>query len=159
VFRFSAFQVVGAWANTGFSLVDQNLIPFQSAYPLLMFVVWLALAGNTGFVGRCLPDFEACCSTSSAACLVRMVYINRSIAEPILVDQSKTYNVGFLDFYSFSNQLTTRACRWINYKLTWKRSKWRETLHFLLDHPRRCFIYLFPSRQTWFLLTVLVILK
>ncbi|KAI9442969.1 TrkH-domain-containing protein [Lactarius indigo] len=102
---FSAFQVVGAWANTGFSLVDQNLIPFQTAYPLLIFMVWLALAGNTGF--------------------------------PIFL----------------------RLVIWINYKLTWKRSKWRETLHFLLDHPRRCFIYLFPSRQTWFLLTVLVILN
>ena len=29
----------------------------------------------------------------------------------------------------------------------------------MLDHPRRCFVYLFPSHQTWFLLTVLVILK
>jgi hypothetical protein len=48
--RYSAFQIVGAWANTGFSLVDQNLLPFQTAYPLLLFMVWLALAGNTGFV-------------------------------------------------------------------------------------------------------------
>lgn len=102
---FSAFQVVGAWANTGFSLVDQNLVPFQTAYPLLMFMVWLALAGNTGF--------------------------------PIFL----------------------RLAIWINYKLTRRGSQWRETLHFLLDHPRRCFIYLFPSRQTWFLLTVLVILN
>lgn len=30
---FSAFQIVGAWANTGFSLVDQNLIPFQPHTP------------------------------------------------------------------------------------------------------------------------------
>ena len=48
--RYTTFQVVGAWANTGFSLVDQNLVPFQTAYPLLIFMVWLALAGNTGFV-------------------------------------------------------------------------------------------------------------
>ncbi|KAI0250399.1 cation transport protein-domain-containing protein [Lactifluus subvellereus] len=102
---YSTFQIVGAWANTGFSLVDQNLVPFQTAYPLLMFMVWLALAGNTGF--------------------------------PIFL----------------------RFCIWVHYKLTPKRSKWRGTLHFLLDHPRRCFIYLFPSRQTWFLLTVLVILN
>ena len=40
-----------------------------------------------------------------------------------------------------------------------KSSKIHETLCFLLDHPRRCFIYLFPSHQTWFLLTVLVFLK
>ncbi|SJX64881.1 related to potassium transporter TRK-1 [Sporisorium reilianum f. sp. reilianum] len=32
-----------------------------------------------------------------------------------------------------------------------------ETLRFLLDHPRRCFVYLFPSSQTWFLLFVLVL--
>ncbi|SNX84022.1 related to potassium transporter TRK-1 [Melanopsichium pennsylvanicum] len=32
-----------------------------------------------------------------------------------------------------------------------------ETLRFLLDHPRRCFVYLFPSSQTWFLFFVLVI--
>ncbi|KAG8770567.1 low affinity potassium transporter [Ceratobasidium sp. 428] len=31
-----------------------------------------------------------------------------------------------------------------------------ETLSFLLDHPRRCFIYLFPSHQTWFLFIVLL---
>ena len=37
-----------------------------------------------------------------------------------------------------------------------KHSRIKETLHFLLDHPRRCFIYLFPSHQTWFLLTVVL---
>lgn len=40
-----------------------------------------------------------------------------------------------------------------------KNSRINETLHFLLDHPRRCFIYLFPSHQTWFLLTILICLK
>lgn len=38
------------------------------------------------------------------------------------------------------------------------RSRAYETLHFLLDHPRRCFVYLFPSHQTWFLLTFVVLL-
>ncbi|KAF8470908.1 TrkH-domain-containing protein, partial [Russula ochroleuca] len=101
---YTAFQVVGGWANTGFSLVDQNLVPFQTAYPLLISMVWLPLAGNTGFV-------------------------------------------------------SALECRWVNYKLAPKGCKWRETLHFILDHPRRCFIYLFPSRQTWFLFTVLILLK
>lgn len=36
-----------------------------------------------------------------------------------------------------------------------KESRLYETLRFLLDHPRRCFVYLFPSSQTWFLLFVL----
>jgi len=33
-----------------------------------------------------------------------------------------------------------------------------ETLQFLLDHPRRCFVYLFPSHQTWFLVACVTIL-
>jgi len=44
--------------------------------------------------------------------------------------------------------------------ILWKCSsgKHREPLQFLLDHPRRCFIYLFPSHQTWFLVVVFFIL-
>lgn len=30
-------------------------------------------------------------------------------------------------------------------------SRLYETLRFLLDHPRRCFVYLFPRENTWFL--------
>lgn len=48
---------------------------------------------------------------------------------------------------------------WIISKCVNKKSRLHETLHFLLDHPRRCFVYLFPSHQTWFLLTVLIALK
>lgn len=55
--RYSAFEIVGGWANTGFSLVDQNLVAFQKAYPLLIFMIWLALAGNTGFVSVFILDF------------------------------------------------------------------------------------------------------
>lgn len=48
---------------------------------------------------------------------------------------------------------------WVISKLVPRKSRLHETLKFLLDHPRRCFIYLFPSHQTWFLLTILVFLK
>jgi hypothetical protein len=37
------------------------------------------------------------------------------------------------------------ARSWIVSKAVPSRSRTRETLQFLLDHPRRCFIYLFPS--------------
>lgn len=40
-----------------------------------------------------------------------------------------------------------------------KTSRTFETLRFLLDHPRRCFVYLFPSAQTWFLLLVVIVLN
>jgi len=45
---------------------------------------------------------------------------------------------------------------WVIYKWSPVGSHRRASLHFLLDHPRRCFIYLFPSRQTWLLVIVLV---
>jgi len=72
---------------------------------------------------------------------------------------------------------------WLGTKL-WRRGQVNETLHFLLDHPRRyvlspsfglalptcsprlhqlielmvrCFLYLFPSHQTWFLVFLLVV--
>ncbi|KAI0629974.1 TrkH-domain-containing protein [Trametes polyzona] len=101
---FSAFQIVGAWANTGMSLVDQNMVPFQTAYPMIIFIVICVLAGNT-----CLPIF-------------------------------------------------LRLFIWLLTKLP-GRSRTKESLHFLLDHPRRCTIYLFPSRQTWLLLGTVMVLN
>ncbi|SCV68413.1 BQ2448_534 [Microbotryum intermedium] len=52
-----------------------------------------------------------------------------------------------------------RICIWTISKVVPRQSRTRETLQFLLDHPRRCYIYLFPSHQTWFLVFVLVILN
>ncbi|BGP04531.1 hypothetical protein JCM10049v2_000333 [Rhodotorula toruloides] len=52
-----------------------------------------------------------------------------------------------------------RLLIWIVSKAVPSRSRTRETLQFLLDHPRRCFIYLFPSYQTWFLVFMLVCLN
>jgi len=48
--RFSLFQVVSAYTNTGMSLVDQSMVPFQQAYPMIIFMILLILAGNTAFV-------------------------------------------------------------------------------------------------------------
>ena len=47
---FSAFQVVSAYTNTGMSLVDQSMVPFQRAYPMIFVMTFLILAGNTAFV-------------------------------------------------------------------------------------------------------------
>lgn len=46
---------------------------------------------------------------------------------------------------------------WILSKMFSEDSGTRKTLSFLLDHPRRCFLYLFPSHQTWFLVICLVV--
>ena len=51
------------------------------------------------------------------------------------------------------------SCSWAYSKVVPKSSKTYETARFLLDHPRRCFIYMFPSRQTWLLFAILIAIK
>lgn len=53
-YRFSLFQVVSAYTNTGLSLVDQSMVPFQTAYPMIFFMIFLVVIGNTGFVSSFL---------------------------------------------------------------------------------------------------------
>lgn len=48
---------------------------------------------------------------------------------------------------------------WCISKVVPRQGRLYETLRFLLDHPRRCFVYLFPSGQTWFLFGVLLLLN
>ncbi|XP_006461276.1 hypothetical protein AGABI2DRAFT_118180 [Agaricus bisporus var. bisporus H97] len=100
---FSVYQISSSFTNTGSSLVDQSLLPYQRAYLLLIIQWMLILLGNTGF--------------------------------PVL-----------LRFIIWS------MTKWIP-----RESRLNETLHFLLDHPRRCYIYLFQSHQTWFLFAIIVI--
>ena len=47
---FSAFIVMSAFGNTGLSLVDQSMVPFQKAYPTIFLLALLISAGNTAFV-------------------------------------------------------------------------------------------------------------
>ncbi|KAF5383956.1 hypothetical protein D9757_007351 [Collybiopsis confluens] len=50
-----------------------------------------------------------------------------------------------------------RLTIWIGSKIAKKGSEAERAFSFLLDHPRRCFIYLFPSHQTWFLVLCLLL--
>ncbi|GAA5827392.1 hypothetical protein JCM5353_001456 [Sporobolomyces roseus] len=102
---FAFHQVFSGLSNTGMSLVDASMVPFQDAYWLIILVAFLILAGNTA-----LPIF-------------------------------------------------LRLTIWTFSKLVPSDSRIRETLQFLLDHPRRCYVYLFPSKQTWFLVFVLICLN
>lgn len=45
---------------------------------------------------------------------------------------------------------------WVLSRCAPKTSRMYETLKFLLDHPRRCYLYLFPSYNTWFLFAVVL---
>ncbi|EGW34020.1 uncharacterized protein SPAPADRAFT_59429 [Spathaspora passalidarum NRRL Y-27907] len=48
---------------------------------------------------------------------------------------------------------------WLLFKTAKPLSLYKESLGFLLDHPRRCFTLLFPSAPTWWLFAILVILN
>ncbi|THU84430.1 TrkH-domain-containing protein [Dendrothele bispora CBS 962.96] len=53
--------------------------------------------------------------------------------------------------------LATFLRRWIGSKIAPNYSDAYIAFDFLLHHPRRCFIYLFPSHQTWVLVICLVV--
>ncbi|KAI9633595.1 cation transport protein-domain-containing protein [Dioszegia hungarica] len=96
IWFFSIFQSVSAFTNTGMSMADLSLIPFQDAH------------------------------------LMNLCECTRY-------------------FLIFSLRLTV----WTFYKMVPKNSRTRESLKFLLDHPRRCFVYMFPSTQTYVLAMVM----
>jgi len=52
-----------------------------------------------------------------------------------------------------------RLVIWTMSKLVPKNSSIKESLDFLLEHPRRCYTLLFPSRPTWILFGILFILN
>ncbi|KAG7447157.1 TrkH-domain-containing protein [Guyanagaster necrorhizus] len=52
-----------------------------------------------------------------------------------------------------------RLIIWIFSKFTEPGSDLDKALDFLLHHPRRCYFYLFPSHQTWFLVIVLILMS
>ncbi|KAG8948021.1 low affinity potassium transporter [Tulasnella sp. 424] len=95
---FAAFQAVSSYTGGGLTLVDQGMVPFESAYVLVVFQGLLIVAGSLG-----LPVF-------------------------------------------------LRLITWILCKIAPVEHK--APLQFLLDHPRRCYLYMFPSHQTWFLIVV-----
>jgi Trk-type K+ transport system membrane component len=52
-----------------------------------------------------------------------------------------------------------RLAIWTMSKVTPRDSPTQEPLSFLLDHPRRCYTLLFPSRPTWILFAIIFVLN
>lgn len=103
-----AFNAVSAFNNNGMSLLDANMVAFQTSVYKLLTMGLLILAGNT-----CYPIF-------------------------------------------------LRLIVWSFWRVIPSSEEWhafRSTLQFLLDHPRRCYTHLFPSRHTWWLLVVVITLN
>jgi potassium uptake Trk family protein len=52
-----------------------------------------------------------------------------------------------------------RLIIWLMWKIAPAESSFRESLRFLLDHPRRCYTLLFPSTATWILAAIVFVLN
>ncbi|WEW57863.1 hypothetical protein PRK78_003330 [Emydomyces testavorans] len=55
--------------------------------------------------------------------------------------------------------IVLRFVIWVAFRLTPENSAIKEPLNFLLDHPRRCYTVLFPSKVTWVLFGSLVLIN
>ncbi|KAL1845777.1 hypothetical protein Plec18170_009581 [Paecilomyces lecythidis] len=99
------FLATGAFTNSGMSLIDAGMAPFQTSKFLLLTLSLLMLAGNT-----CYPIFL---------------------------------------------RWSLRAIQWMLPDTDYGRY-YRETVQFLLDHPRRCYTTLFQSKETWWLFASVV---
>lgn len=103
-----AFNAVSAFNNSGMSLLDANMIPFQTSIYVLITMGLLILAGNTAY--------------------------------PIFL----------------------RLILWTMLRVLPEGERYRDlrdTLEFILRHPRRVYTNLFPSNPTWWLLFALVVLN
>ncbi|KAK1758771.1 high-affinity potassium transport protein [Echria macrotheca] len=105
------FYAVSAFNNNGMSLIDLNMIPFQTAYFVLIAMALLILAGNTAY-----PLF------------LRLTFWTTWKVLKLLTNET-----AFCDTKS--------------------------TLEFVLNYPRRVYTNLFPSRPTWWLLFMIILLN
>lgn len=77
--------------------------------------------------------------------------------------QDASFPLVIMSFLAFAGNTCypclLRLIIWMMYKLCPWSSSVKEPLGFLLDHPRRCFTLLFPSRPTWILFGILFALN
>lgn len=73
--------------------------------------------------------------------------------------QDATFPLIVMSFLAFAGNTCypclLRLIIWLMSKLCPQNSAMKDSLSFLLDHPRRCFTLLFPSKPTWILFGIL----
>ncbi|KAJ5373833.1 Potassium transport protein high-affinity [Penicillium concentricum] len=77
--------------------------------------------------------------------------------------QDATFPMILMSFLAFAGNTCypclLRLIIWTMSKVCHSRSSLKDPLRFLLDHPRRCYTLLFPSRPTWILFGILVLMN
>ncbi|KAK0624148.1 potassium transporter [Immersiella caudata] len=74
-----------------------------------------------------------------------------------------TWPMAIMTFLAFAANtcypIFLRLIIWLTWLVSPRDSSLKDTLRFLLDHPRRCYTLLFPSRPTWILLAIVFFLN
>jgi Trk-type K+ transport system membrane component len=83
--------------------------------------------------------------------------------DSVVTFRDATWPILIMSFLAFAGN-TFYACFlrlliWSMYKMAPVTSSLRESLHFLLDHPRRCYTLLFPGIATWVSAAILIALN
>ncbi|KAJ5447982.1 Potassium transport protein high-affinity [Penicillium cf. griseofulvum] len=77
--------------------------------------------------------------------------------------QDATFPMILMTFLAFAGNTCypclLRLIIWIMSKVCHSKSSLHDPLKFLLDHPRRCYTLLFPSRPTWVLFGILFVMN
>lgn len=80
--------------------------------------------------------------------------------DSMLTFRDATWPMLVMTFLAYAGEtfypVLLRLIIWTMYKLTPTHSPTHQPLRFLLDHPRRCYMLLFPSHPTWILCGILV---
>ncbi|GME61538.1 Potassium transporter [Neofusicoccum parvum] len=83
--------------------------------------------------------------------------------DSMITFQDATFPMLVMTFLAFAGNTIypclLRLLIWTMAKLLPRNSSMQEPLNFLLDHPRRCYTLLFPSRPTWILFGILFVMN
>jgi len=83
--------------------------------------------------------------------------------DSMITFRSATWPILVMTFLAYAGEtcypVFLRSIIWTFWKLTPEHSSTRETLRFLLNHPRRCYTLLMPSTATWVLFAVILLLN
>lgn len=83
--------------------------------------------------------------------------------DSMITFRDATWPMLLMTFLAFAGNtcypVMLRFCIWATYRLTPSNNSTKAALKFLLNHPRRCYTLLFPSRPTWILFGIIAALN
>lgn len=137
---YFGFHIVALCMMMGYIYVDKLSGDKMRAFGIKP-AWWAGFTAQSTF-----NDLGFTLSPNSMSSFDKSVYVLIVLAFFIVIG-----NTGFPVFLRF--------ILWVLFKLAKPLSLYKESLGFLLDHPRRCFTMLFPLIPTWWLFLILVILN